>query len=196
MNHILLSLVACAIAATSQAVAQTKIEEIVVTAKNRTERLQDVPLSISAFSADVLRANQIVDVRDLQRITPALNAYSFTGRSDPNGLSLRGVAPNTSDERYQGVSFFLDGIALSGQLTSLDLAGLEGPAERDLRAGDLFRRHQLYQQGTLRRRRPRRLQSARRLFEESPRPRHVRRRRRFLSRRPGQILDVGAGIRA
>lgn len=115
----------CVLAAGGQAAAQTKIEEIVVTAKNRTERLQDVPLSISAFSADVLRANQVLDVRDLQRITPALNAYSFTGRSDPNGLSLRGVAPNTSDERYQGVSFFLDGVALSGQLTSLDLANLE-----------------------------------------------------------------------
>lgn len=114
-----------ALTAASEAAAQVRIEEIIVTAKNRDERLQDVPLSISAFNSETLQRNQILDVRDLQRITPALSVYSFTGRADPSGLSLRGVAPNTSDERYQGVSFFLDGIALSGQLSSIDLASLE-----------------------------------------------------------------------
>lgn len=105
--------------------AQQGIDEIIVTAKNRTERLQDVPLAISAFSSDALVRSQILDVRDLQRLTPTFNAFSSTGRADPTALSMRGIAPNTSDERYQGVSFFMDGIPLSGQTFSISLANLE-----------------------------------------------------------------------
>ena len=44
--------------------AQTVIEEITVTARNRTENLQEVPLAISAFSSDQLDKSVIKNVND------------------------------------------------------------------------------------------------------------------------------------
>ncbi|MGH8446148.1 MAG: hypothetical protein ACREVL_12830, partial [Solimonas sp.] len=40
------------------------LSEVIVTARKREERLQDVPVSISAFSAEQLDARGINDVRD------------------------------------------------------------------------------------------------------------------------------------
>lgn len=98
---------------------------IVVTAKNRQESLQDVPLAITALTSQDLESAQIRDARDLQKITPNLSLFAGSGRNDPSAYSLRGLAPNTSDERYQGISIFIDGVALSGQLASLDLENLQ-----------------------------------------------------------------------
>lgn len=99
--------------------------EIIVTAKSRAEKLQDVPLSITALTNADLNNAQIRDVRDLQNVTPNLSLFSGTGRNEPTAWSVRGLAANTSDERHQGISFFLDGIALSGQLSSLDMENIE-----------------------------------------------------------------------
>ncbi len=46
------------------------IEEIVVTARKKTESLQHVPLSISAFSADMIRERNIQNVYDVAKHTP------------------------------------------------------------------------------------------------------------------------------
>lgn len=112
--------------ATSAASAsETDQKVIIVTAKSREENLQAVPLSITALSTDDLANLQIRDVRDLPRVTPNLSLFAGSGRNDPSAYSLRGLAANTSDERYQGISFFIDGIPLSGQLASLDIENIE-----------------------------------------------------------------------
>ncbi len=98
---------------------------IVVTAKGREQDLQDVPLAITAFDTEQLQARGINDIRDLAAFTPSFNFYSGTGRSDPTALAVRGLAPNTSDERFQGLSVFVDGIAISGQVVGVDLTQLE-----------------------------------------------------------------------
>ena len=104
---------------------QLTVEEIIVTSKQREQNLQDVPLNITAFSTEDLVKKNILDVRDLAQLTPSFTYYSGTGRADPTALVVRGLAPNTSDERYQGLSIFVDGIFQSGQLTSVDLSNLE-----------------------------------------------------------------------
>lgn len=101
------------------------LEELVVTAKQREQNLQEVPLSITAFSADQIREKALSDPRDLARFTPNFNFYAGTGRQDPSELSIRGLSPNTTDERYQGVSFFLDGVPISGNIVGLPLFNLE-----------------------------------------------------------------------
>lgn len=118
----------CAIGVSGAAFAQesdVSPADIVVTAKSRAEKLQDVPLAISAFSSDDLNKKQIRDIRDLQQVAPNVSLFSGSGRNDPSAFAIRGLTANTSDERYQGVSFFLDGIALSGQLSSLDMTTIE-----------------------------------------------------------------------
>jgi len=103
-----------------------KLEEVIVTAKQREQSLQEVPLSITAFTSDALRESQSFDLRDIGALTPGLSIGSAGGgRSDITAVALRGVVPNTSDERFQGVSIFVDGIALSGQLFSLDTTQIE-----------------------------------------------------------------------
>ena len=63
---------------------------IVVTARKRTENLIDVPLAVSVATADQLKRDQIYNVSDLQRITPALEvAQTFGGESNGGGR-LRG----------------------------------------------------------------------------------------------------------
>lgn len=116
---------ACAMSALPAGAQQLTLEEIVVTSKQREQNLQDVPLNITAFSAVDLLDKNILDVRDLAALTPSFTYYSGTGRADPTALVVRGLSANTSDERYQGLSVFVDGVFQSGQLTSIDLSSLE-----------------------------------------------------------------------
>ena len=117
----------CSTSALAQVAADEDVSSnaIIVTAKSRKETLQEVPLAITALTSDDLASAQIRDVRDLQKVTPNLSLFAGSGRNDPSAYSLRGLAPNTSDERYQGISVFIDGVALSGQLASLDLENLQ-----------------------------------------------------------------------
>ena len=47
--------------------------EIVVTAQKRAENVQDVPISISAFSGDTLERSNVVNVEGLAKVTPNLS---------------------------------------------------------------------------------------------------------------------------
>lgn len=50
--------------------------DIIVTAQKRSQRLQDVPISVIALGGDTLRAAGVKDVKDLQILTPGLNVNS------------------------------------------------------------------------------------------------------------------------
>src|SRR5207244_1845084 len=70
-----------------------KLAEIVVTAQRRSERLQDVPLSIAAYDqADITRLG-ISSVDDILRLTPGLD-QSRNGSYQP-AISIRGIASFT-----------------------------------------------------------------------------------------------------
>ncbi|MFC3172743.1 TonB-dependent receptor [Novosphingobium bradum] len=73
-----------------QAAASTGGDDIVVTARRREERLQDVPVAITALSGDALQARGIISTTDLVKTTPGLNiTASNRGNSSPN-IILRG----------------------------------------------------------------------------------------------------------
>lgn len=101
------------------------LEEIVVTAKQREQSLQDVPLSIAVLSESELERARITELRALAEFTPNLVFTAGLGRESPSTLAIRGIAPNTGDIRLQGVSVFLDGVYLGGAVQSLDLTQLE-----------------------------------------------------------------------
>ena len=52
--------------------AQPMLEEVIVTAQKREQSLQDVPISVTAFSGAALQESGIKDVFDLQSNTPGL----------------------------------------------------------------------------------------------------------------------------
>ncbi len=111
--------------APASAASDDKLAEVVVTARGREENLQEVPLSIAVFSADDIAAGGISDLRDLAKLAPNLVVYSGSGRADATALVVRGLSPSTSDERYQGLSTFVDGQYVSGQITGLDFGDVE-----------------------------------------------------------------------
>ena len=50
------------------------LEEVIVTAQRREESLQDIPMSVSAFTGDAIEIRQIEDIADLQFSVPNLLA--------------------------------------------------------------------------------------------------------------------------
>ena len=73
------------------------LEEVVVTATRRAERLQDVPISVTAFSQEKLDAQGLKNIDDLSRLSPGLN-FSRNGMgssanyNDENSdIAIRGI---------------------------------------------------------------------------------------------------------
>ncbi len=97
------------------------VEEIVVTAQKREENLQEVPIAISAFSAEKLDAFGIQSAQELDRVTPGLTISSSVGFTL---AYLRGVG---TDAFLPGadpsVPFYLDGVPLITAQGSADTLG-------------------------------------------------------------------------
>ncbi|MEW5684028.1 MAG: TonB-dependent receptor [Pseudomonadota bacterium] len=85
------------------------VEEVVVTAQKRAENVQDVPISVTAFSGKALEAAGVQDVRDLRRIAPNLNLTTSAQQTNTR-VMIRGIgtAGNTAIE--PSVASFVDGI--------------------------------------------------------------------------------------
>ena len=86
------ALLAVPTAALAQAKTDPQLEEIVVTATRRSERLQDVPLSITAFSQEDLTTKGIVGYEGLARETPGVVLNRATANF--NNFTARGIATN------------------------------------------------------------------------------------------------------
>ena len=101
--------------------------DIIVTAQRRSERLQDVPLSITAIGGDQIRTEDITDVTRLEQIAPGLRI----GRSGPASRpAIRGVYTEAvgvnADPR---IGFYIDEIYQSrpqqGTAAFVDLERVE-----------------------------------------------------------------------
>jgi iron complex outermembrane receptor protein len=66
------------------------LEEVVVSSRRREESLQDVPIAVSAFSAESIERNMIEGVDDVFSRTPNVS-YTTEGSRDRKRLSIRGV---------------------------------------------------------------------------------------------------------
>ena len=104
------------------------ITELVVTTRKRSESLQDVPLSISAFNAQDIQRQGILGVADLALSTPGLSIESQGGGAFVTPV-IRGMAQNVlgSDLGYDNnVGIFVNGVYQSNRNSlDLDLIGVE-----------------------------------------------------------------------
>jgi iron complex outermembrane receptor protein len=97
------------------------LEEVVITAQKRQQSLQDVPLSVSAFTGDRLSEGRMADIRAIVDFTPGFSGNTADGFTD--ALSIRGIA--TNDFGIGGdpsVAMFVDGIwagRTGGVMTSM-----------------------------------------------------------------------------
>ena len=96
----------------SESGASRPLEEITVTARKRTERLQDVPISISAFSASDIEEAGIEDIQDVAQLTPGLTWTALFGSA--GSPVIRGVSTNIGEPN---VGFFVDGVYQSSRAT-------------------------------------------------------------------------------
>jgi iron complex outermembrane receptor protein len=67
----------------------SSLEEVVVTARRREERLQDVPIAVSAFTPERLQQAQVTTARQLVGMVPSLNINSGNQR-DFQRFAIRG----------------------------------------------------------------------------------------------------------
>jgi outer membrane receptor protein involved in Fe transport len=99
----------------------SQLQEILVTATRRTEKLQDVPLSVTAYSQEQLTENGIVGYEGLALQTPGvvLNKQS----DNFNNLTARGIATNSYGANLQStVAIYIDELPITtiGNTTTLN----------------------------------------------------------------------------
>lgn len=117
----MLGLVGTAVAVTSAPLIAADLEEIIVTARKRDERLQDVPLSIEAFSSEKLDEMNVTDLYALTHFTPGFS-FERNNRYGVQGGANRPVIRGMSSVLGEGnASMFVDGILFSDNILSFPM---------------------------------------------------------------------------
>ena len=121
--------VAAEAASTSEAETQPS-NDIIVTARRRSESAQDIPLAVSVVDAKQLDATGAFNVNRLQQLAPTLQFYSSNPRN--TAVNIRGLGVPfglTSDGFEQGVGIYVDDVyysrVASATFDFLDVAQIE-----------------------------------------------------------------------
>ncbi len=104
------------------------LEEIVVTARKREESLQEIPLAISAFTADDIDRSGFKGLEELSLQVAGLQYHDQggqrPGRFNP-AIRFRGMNVNSNIPTFQLGALFVDGIYVLGSTHSIPLDDLE-----------------------------------------------------------------------
>lgn len=98
-------------AAAPAAADEGQLEEVVITAQKRTERLEDVPVSASVLSTTSLASSNVSDVSDLNKLVPAVNINGTISGRAPMGI--RGISSVSNEQAVgvpSGVAIMIDGV--------------------------------------------------------------------------------------
>ena len=89
------TLLSAAVAAATLSAGQlsaAQIEEVIVTTQKREQSLQDVPVSVSAFTGNFMDKAQINDAKELALLTPGVSGD--TDDSFLDSINVRGISTN------------------------------------------------------------------------------------------------------
>jgi len=116
--------------AVSASQAQLALEEVVVTAQKREQGIQDIPVAVTAMSAEELRAAQVNSITDLTDLNPSVSFDVAQSASQNTSLKIRGIGTFGNGRTFEGaVGTFVDGVyrSRSGMVLGdlLDIARLE-----------------------------------------------------------------------
>jgi len=113
--------------------AMGQIEEIIVTATKRAESIQDVPISISAYSGDFLENSDIRTLQDLSLYAPNFT-MAYSSQATNARIFIRGVGSVGNSGIETSVGVFVDGVyyprpgSVIGNLLDIETAEvLRGP---------------------------------------------------------------------
>lgn len=103
------------------------LDAITVTAQRREENLQDVPVAVTALTAEQLEVRQIRDVNDLQIQIPNAVISTGTGTASSARIFFRGVGEDESRGAIDpAVGIYIDGVYIGRTVGSLvDLVDVE-----------------------------------------------------------------------
>jgi iron complex outermembrane recepter protein len=112
-----------------------ELQEVTVTARRRSEQLQDVPLTITAFDANTLEADAINNLSDLEDLVPNMKVSQDRATSSTINVYIRGVGQSDPLWGFQpGVGVYIDDVylarpqaALLNVLDVTDIEVLSGP---------------------------------------------------------------------
>ena len=95
--------------------ATRQLEEVVVSAQRRSESMQDVPIAVSALSADEMADQGILDTESLGQAIPGLVISTQDGRFFPR---LCGVGNSLVSAGYEsGIATYVDGVYYASATT-------------------------------------------------------------------------------
>jgi iron complex outermembrane receptor protein len=108
------------IAPAADASTGPQVAEVIVTAQRRSERLRDVPLSVTAQTGAQLAAQGVTQVQDLTQVVPGLKIDRVGAYTSP---AIRGISTQlTSPGADANVAIYLDGVYQPNQAAnSFDL---------------------------------------------------------------------------
>jgi iron complex outermembrane receptor protein len=100
------------------------IQDIVVTAQRRSERLQDIPIAVTAITGDALGEKHAMTTQDLQLSIPSLNYGNQSGFATPY---LRGIGSDIAAINSDpSIATYIDGVYLANNTsTVVSLLGVE-----------------------------------------------------------------------
>jgi iron complex outermembrane receptor protein len=105
--------------ASSEAEDNQALERIVVTAERRTANLQEVPVSVSAFTEGEIDRRQIDSTLDVIRSVPNLVGSNNVGISSATSFFMRGVGQDESiSTQDPAVGTYVDGVYISRQVAN------------------------------------------------------------------------------
>lgn len=112
-NSLLLraSLVALMAAGTAPTAFAQLDDEIIVTAQRRAQSIQDVPISVTAVSAETLLETGAIDITDIQKFTPNATVEVARGSNSTLVAFIRGVGQQDPLWGFEpGVGIYVDDI--------------------------------------------------------------------------------------
>ena len=109
----------CAVAFSGAAFAQdagqapTALGELIVTAQKREQKLQDVPIAVTAITAKELESRGIQDIADLSALSPGLQVEKSPANGSISQVAIRGnVQINPAIYWDTAVGVYMDGVYL------------------------------------------------------------------------------------
>jgi iron complex outermembrane receptor protein len=101
----------------------TELDAVIVTARRRSESIQDVPVAVSAFGEEQLKDLQATNIDGLQGAVPNMNIVQGRGSSSSVNVFIRGIGqPDALQSFDPGVGMYVDDVYYSriqGALFSL-----------------------------------------------------------------------------
>ena len=133
-----LSVPICALEATGE--SSSNLEEVVVTAQRRAERLQDVPISVANMDADLLTQAHIQDLAGIAKLAPAVR---FDKQGPFTQVTIRGVGSAVvTSGTGPNVGIYIDGFLVpNAEAADIKLFSIESIEVLKGPQGTLFGRN-------------------------------------------------------